>query len=45
MSIFIKFLNFIELKIGYLQGKGWGGGTIEKEFASVSSPLSSNVDI
>ncbi|MEP2943433.1 MAG: FkbM family methyltransferase [Hyphomicrobiales bacterium] len=35
-----KFLFFIECKAAYLLGKGWGSGTVEKEFASAVSLLS-----
>lgn len=35
----LKLLNLIELIIARLQGKGWGSGTIKKEFASVFSLL------
>ena len=33
----IKILNLIELSLARLQGKGWGSGTVKKEFASASS--------
>ena len=35
----IKILNLIELSLARLQGKGWGSGTMKKEFASASSLL------
>ena len=38
--MFLKILNRIELSLAHLQGKGWGSGTIKKEFSSVSSLLS-----
>ena len=38
--MFLKILNLIESMLAHLQGKGWGGATIKKEFSSVSSLLS-----
>jgi len=35
----MKILSLIELILARLQGKGWGSGTIKKEFASASSLL------
>ena len=32
-------MNLIELILARLQGKGWGSGTMKKEFASASSLL------
>jgi len=38
--MFMKILSLIELTLAYLQGKGWGSGTIKKEFFSACSLLS-----
>ncbi|MCP4314498.1 MAG: FkbM family methyltransferase [Hyphomicrobiales bacterium] len=38
-KVFNKFLFFVERVSAYLQGKGWGSGTVEKEFAAAVSLL------
>ena len=40
LFMLFKILNLIELSLAHLQGKGWGSGTIKKEFSSVSTLLS-----
>jgi FkbM family methyltransferase len=40
--MFYKLLRFAEYIFAYLQGKGWGGGTVEKEFRSAISLINAD---
>lgn len=39
LSLLNRFLGLIELFLARLQGKGWGSGTVKKEFAAAASLL------